>query len=156
MPTSNQDIDHVTSFLQSFPCLWSFRFVRVAYSNMLLIALTYSNALIRVSRNCGKNMLEHVMRTNLLIPTICTYTVPNQKRQVTWSNLPLPVNFSRLWSKSRYKCFETFDGPIRRKNFTNFTDQLKNALKRLQHRVDRGYVPNLSALKILQSTLRAL
>jgi len=36
------------------------------------------------------------------------------------------------------------------------TDQLKNALKRLQHRVDRGYVPNLSALKILQSTLRAL
>ena len=27
----------------------------------------------------------------------------------------------RLWSKSRYKCFEAFDGLIRRKNFINWS-----------------------------------
>jgi len=37
------------------------------------------------------------------------------------------------WSKSRYKCFEAFDGSIRRKNKILQIDQLENALKYLQH-----------------------
>jgi len=34
--------------------------------------------------------------------------------------------FLRLWSKFRYKCFEAFDGPIRRKNFTNWPIKKRN------------------------------
>ena len=37
-------------------------------------------------------------------------------------SLSLSLNLRRLWlwSKSHYKCFEAFDGLIRRKNFTNW------------------------------------
>jgi len=34
-------------------------------------------------------------------------------------HVPFPFIPLRLWSKSRYKCFEAFDEPIRRKNFIN-------------------------------------
>jgi len=40
----------------------------------------------------------------------------------------------KVWSKSRYKCFEAFDQLEER---ILQTDQLKNASKRLQHRVDQ-------------------
>ena len=41
-----------------------------------------------------------------------------------------------VYDQNRYKCFEAFDGSIKR---ILQTDQLKNALKCLQHRID--YIP---------------
>jgi len=35
--------------------------------------------------------------------------------------IPLQLHLYRLWLKSRYKCFEEFDRPIRGKNFTNLS-----------------------------------
>jgi len=40
----------------------------------------------------------------------------------------------RLWSKSRCKCFQAFDGQLEERILQ--TDQLKNVSKHLQYRVD--------------------
>ena len=76
------------------------RFVRVACSNMLqcapIIAPIYSNALIRMSRNCGRSVLKHVniilrvANSNMLLPQlllILSSTLELQQEHITtcWS-----------------------------------------------------------------------
>jgi len=47
------------------------------------------------------------------------------------------------WSKSRYKCFEAFDEAGQLEERILQTDQLKNAAKHLQHRVDHTLCKSL-------------
>jgi len=73
----------------------------------------------------GKKTIDYdhaILYTALPILTICDthFIMTNSMKNVTNSYNPLEaVRYPRLWSKSRYKCFEAFDGLIRRKNFTN-------------------------------------